>query len=80
MTFSYDMPADVMYVTFERLPNQAYIYVENESGDILRLDRTTQRVVGITIPYFLERLKNNKLEIPEIGTVPFNNIAEELAS
>jgi len=80
MTFSYDRLADVMYVTFERLPNQAYIYVENESGDILRMDRTTQRVVGITIPYFLERLKNNKLEVPEIGAVPFNDIAEELAS
>jgi uncharacterized protein YuzE len=80
MTFSYDKPADVMYVTFERLPDQSYVYVENESGDILRLDRTTRRVVGVTIPYFSERLKGNKLEVPEIGAVPFNEMAEELAS
>jgi uncharacterized protein YuzE len=80
MTFSYDKGVDVMYVTFERLPNQEYIYVENENGDILRLDRTTKRVVGITIPFFSERLKDNKLEVPEVGLVPFNSFAEELAT
>ena len=78
MTASYDKEADVLYITFERLPAEDYVYVENESGDVLRLNKKSGRVVGCTIPYFAKRATQHKLDIPEIGTVPFNDLAKEL--
>jgi len=80
MIMSYDKNADVMYVTFEALPPNAYLFVENGAGDILKIDRKTHRVVGCTIPFFMKRAKLGKLIIPEIGAVPFNEIADELLS
>jgi hypothetical protein len=80
MTLSYDRNSDVLYVTFEVLPPRAYAYVENESGDILKIDRTSRRVVGCTIPFFQERAKRGKIVIPEIGAVPFNEVADQLLS
>jgi hypothetical protein len=80
MTLSYDQSADVLYVTFERLPQQNCIYVENEQGDVLRLDKYTKRVVGCTIPFFSERAAKGKVTVPEIGEVPFNRYAEGLLS
>jgi hypothetical protein len=78
MTLSYDKLADVLYVTFEALPPEAYLYVENANGDILRLDRHSRRVVGCTIPAFAERAAKGRVTIPEIGPVPFNELADAL--
>jgi uncharacterized protein YuzE len=71
MTLSYDKRADVLYVTFEKAPPETYEYVENESGDILRLSKEDQRVVGCTIPDFSERATKSNILIPEVGTVKF---------
>ena len=78
MTLSYDKNADVLYITFEALPPNAYIFIENEAGDVLKVDRMSRRVVGCTIPFFAARSKRGKIEVPEIGAVPFNVIAEDL--
>ncbi len=78
MTLSYDREADVLYITFERLPNQSCVYVENENGDILRLNKHDGSIVGCTIPFFLKRSAKGRLEIPEIGSVPFNELAKSL--
>jgi uncharacterized protein YuzE len=78
MTFSYDRHADVLYIMFEEIPPSAYIFVENEYGDVLKLDRVSRRVVGCTIPCFIARTRQGKISIPEIGAVPFNEIAGEL--
>ncbi len=80
MTLSYDKDADVLYVTFERLPRQSYVYVENENGDILLVDRKSKRVVGCTIPFFSKRAMKRKVTVPEVGRVPFNEFTEELVS
>jgi uncharacterized protein YuzE len=80
VTVSYDKDADVLYITFERLPDNAYVYVENESGDILRLNKQGGRVVGCTIPFFCKRAAQNNLNIPEIGPVPFNELVKALVS
>lgn len=80
MNVSYDRDADVLYVTFEVLPSSAYMFVENESGDLLKIDKSTHRVVGCTIPFFAARTKRGKIVIPEIGAVPFNDVANELLS
>jgi uncharacterized protein YuzE len=76
MTLSYDKSADVLYVTFEKAEPGTYVYTENQNGDILRLDRESGRVVGVTIPFFAKRSKVGKIVIPEVGAVPFNNAAD----
>jgi uncharacterized protein YuzE len=77
MTFSYDGDADVLYVTFERLARPAQ-YVENENGDILRIDEESGKIVGVTILFFLRRAKQGVVSVPEVGVVPFNQIASDL--
>jgi|GEM_PF-4462468 hypothetical protein len=80
MTLSYDKTADVLYVTFEQVPEKSYVYIENENGDILRLDKKSRKVVGVTLPFFTKRAKAGKIIVPEVGLVPFNNCANELTS
>jgi len=77
MTFSYDNDADVLYVTFERSPHPA-LYIENENGDILRIDEQSGKIVGCTILFFLQRAKAGTISVPEIGVVPFNQIVSNL--
>jgi uncharacterized protein YuzE len=78
MTLSYDKAVDVLYITFEPAPPGSYLYVENDNGDVLRLDRNTRRVVGCTIMAFAQRCAKGRLVIPEVGAVPFNEIADNL--
>jgi uncharacterized protein YuzE len=80
LTLSYDNAADVLYVTFERLPVGSYLYVENENGDVLRVDKNTQHIVGCTIPFFAKRAALGPVIIPEVGEVPFNDLAKNLVS
>ena len=77
MTFSYDDDADVLYVTFVE-HNGPVVYLENESGDILRIAEGTGNIVGCTIPYFMRRSRTGTITVPEIGVVPFNQIATQL--
>jgi hypothetical protein len=78
MTLSYDKHGDVLYISFETLPPDAYIVVENELGDILKLDKRTKRVIGCTIPSLKRRFAQGKIQIPEIGSVSLNAIVESL--
>lgn len=77
MTFNYDDDADVLYVTFEEFEGKES-YVENNNGDVLRLDPATGKIIGVTIPFFLRRSEMGTIEIPEIGIVPFNTLARKL--
>jgi uncharacterized protein YuzE len=54
MKISYAPHADVLYIVFEDTSNQC-AYVELESGVICRIDEVTDKVVGITVPYFRRR-------------------------
>ncbi len=76
MTFSYDRESDVLYLTFEKRAPDTYGYVENESGDILKLDKEDHRVVGCTIPGFMRRSRDSKIVVPEVGGLKFNEAAE----
>lgn len=42
-------------------------YVENERGQIVRLDASTGEPVGCTIPLFLRRAGAGEIDIPEVG-------------
>jgi uncharacterized protein YuzE len=76
--FSYDEDADVMYIRFAEPPSTT-TYLENDNGDILRFDEASGKITGVTIPCFKERiLKLGRLEIPEIGTIPFDSDMKKL--
>jgi uncharacterized protein YuzE len=51
MRTHYAKRADVLYIVLEDTKNPC-AYMELESGTICRVDETTKRVVGITIPDF----------------------------
>jgi hypothetical protein len=68
--------ADVLYVTFETIPPDDYQFVENEFGDVVKVDRVNQRVVGCTIPFFMAKARKRKIFIPEVGGVSFNAISK----
>lgn len=81
MTLDYDDDADVLYIVFEETGGP-FSYVENGRGDILRIDKPTNRVVGCTVPFLMKRFHVNsgEIRIPEVGGVPFNDEAKELLS
>jgi uncharacterized protein YuzE len=66
MKVNYAQHADVLYVVFADTSNLC-AYVELDSGVICRVDETTDKVVGITIPDFKRRVANNEsILIPEL--------------
>jgi uncharacterized protein YuzE len=79
MTIAYDRAADVLYVTLEDSKHVEGEYVENDEGNILRIDPQTNRVVGFTIVSFSARLeKHHEITIPEIGALPLASWAGPL--
>ena len=79
MTLSYDKRADVLYIRFEDAPASERITVENEQGDVLVLNKKTNKVIACVIPAFSRRSSEN-IVIPEIGSIPFNELAAALIS
>jgi uncharacterized protein YuzE len=78
MTFHYDDDADVLYVAFLE-PKSRARYVETARGDILRYDQETGEIMGITLPFFMERIeKGEKIEIPEIGTPSLSSVFQSV--
>jgi len=65
MTFNYDHIADVLYVTFEQ-STTGVSYIENREGDILRIDKKSGKIVGVTVVFFLRRAKLGPITVPEV--------------
>jgi len=63
-----------------RVNSRAVASARLASGDVLRLDKETRRVVGVTIPFFMKRAAHQKVSVPEVSWVPFNDLAAELIS
>ena len=79
MKFQYDNAADVLYVTLEDRPPQQCRFVENENGDVLKVDRTTDELVGVTVISFMLRIKKGlDVVVPEIGAAPFKKQAKRI--
>jgi uncharacterized protein YuzE len=67
MRITYSKEADVLYVSFIS-PTGRVASVENSNGDILRIDTSSGKIVGITIQLFMYRVgTGEKIEVPEIG-------------
>jgi hypothetical protein len=55
MRVKYNEHGDVMYVSI-RDTKMPCVYVEEETGIVCRLEATTRSVVGVTIPFFMQRV------------------------
>ena len=66
MKVSYAPHADVLYIVFTDVPHRC-VYVELDSGIVCRIDETTDKVVGVTIPDFRRRVeRGEEIKIPEL--------------
>ncbi len=63
MTLSYDSDADVLYISIVPAPQGSYVYAENENGDVLKLDKRTSKVVGVTVIGLRARVK---IDLPSV--------------
>ncbi len=78
MKISYSNDADVLYLTFSEQRSGA-TYIEKENGDILRVDVATGKLLGVTIQLFMYRVRNGeRIDIPEVGNIPKNDVLCEL--
>jgi uncharacterized protein YuzE len=67
MRVTYSNDVDMLYISFTP-PAGRVASVENGNGDLLRIDTSTGKIVGVTIQLFLYRTGNGeKIEVPEIG-------------
>lgn len=67
MTFYYDDLTDVMHIAFEQEAGPC-LYIEAPSGTILRIERSTNKLVSMVIPYFIAKLRDDALVIPELAS------------
>jgi uncharacterized protein YuzE len=67
MRITYSEDADILFLSFSA-PAGKIVSVENENGDILRVDRSSGKIVGVSIQLFMQRIKSGeKIEVPEIN-------------
>jgi hypothetical protein len=67
MTFYYDDLTDVMHILLIEKAGPS-MHLESPSGSILLVERETNRLVGVTVLYFLAKLRNGSLELPELAS------------
>lgn len=67
MRITYSKDADILHISFTP-PTGKVASVENENGDILRIDKETGKIIGVAVQLFMYRIGNGeKIEIPEAG-------------
>jgi len=76
LRYSYDREADVMYFYFDR-PRKAKT-IELNDDFLLRLDPTTQEVVGMTVVSFLRHFPFLRGRVPEGGELEAREVMKAL--
>jgi hypothetical protein len=66
MTFNYDDLTDVMFITFVDRVTGPCINIETSPSTVLRVEKNTNNIVGVTILYFLAQVKEGSLDLPEV--------------
>jgi hypothetical protein len=75
MRITYRKEVDMLVVSLVP-PTGRVASVENENGDLLRVDTVTDSIIGVNIQLFMRRVKHGeRIEVPEIG---FSVSAESL--
>ncbi len=72
MKLYYDDLTDVMHISIIENAGPC-MHVESPSGSILLVERTTNRLVGVSIFYFFAKLKDGSLELPEMASAVLPN-------
>jgi hypothetical protein len=72
MTFEYDDLADVMHIAFVE-PESECTYIHSVAGPILRVEKSTGRIVGARVIGWQKLLENGPLAIPEMEDVDFRD-------
>jgi hypothetical protein len=73
MTFYFDNETEVMRIAFATEAGPC-MYLETPTG-VFRIERATNKLVSITIPFFFEKLADGSLTLPE---VPPTVLSDEL--
>lgn len=71
MTFYFDNETEVMRIAFATEAGPC-MYIETPTG-IFRIERATNKLVSITIPFFLEKLADGSLALPEVPSTVLSN-------
>lgn len=67
MRVTYSKDVDMLYISFTT-PTGRVSSVENENGDLLRIDISSGKIIGVNIQLFLYRISaGEKIEVPEVG-------------
>lgn len=72
MTFYFDEETGVMRIAFEREAGPCF-YIETPLG-IFRIERGTNRLISIAIPFFYEKLADGSVSLPDLQSA---NLSEE---
>lgn len=71
MTFYFDEETGVMRIAFEKEAGPC-VYIETQTG-ILRIERETNKLIGIAIPFFYEKLADGSLSLPDLSSTILPN-------
>jgi len=71
MTFYFDDETEVMRIVFETEAGPC-TYFETPTG-IVRIERGTNKLISITIPFFYEKLAEGSLSLPELPSTILPN-------
>lgn len=67
MDISYNKHADVLYIVLSSTPHHC-TYVELPGGIITRVDDETNKVVGVTVYNFSNKMQSGEsISIPQVG-------------
>ncbi len=79
MTFYFDNETEVMRIAFATEAGPC-MYIETPTG-IFRIERATNKLISITIPFFLEKLADGSLTLPDVpATVLSNDLIDTFRS
>jgi hypothetical protein len=80
MTFYFDDETGVMRITFATEANGPSVYIETPTG-IFRIERSTNRLLSITIPAFNQKIACGELSLLDLtSTVVPNEVLLKLRS
>jgi uncharacterized protein YuzE len=79
MRIAYSKEVDILYINLTP-PVGKLATVENENGDLLRIDTANGKVVGVAVQLFLHRIAlGEKIEVPEVGFSLENSLGKAVS-
>jgi len=67
MKLAYDKDSDILYIAFRPSAPGTFSMLPNADGDLLKIDKMSKDVIGVTILDFSRRANKGKLTVPEVA-------------